>query len=109
MPGTLNRAPPSSRPPRSGSSASRHAARGAKNESERRPTSMPVEPNPAHATTAPERSAVDRALARLGTEPRRTDLVPLLHALQADLGWLPKGALQQLADRMNLPFPDVWG
>jgi len=70
---------------------------------------MPIEPNPAHATTEPDRSAVDRALARLGAEPRRADLVPLLHALQEDLGWLPTGVLQQLADKMHLPFPDVWG
>ncbi len=70
---------------------------------------MPVEPNPPHATTEPERAAVDRTLARLGAEPRRTDLVPLLQALQNDLGWLPTGALQQLADRMHVPFPEVWG
>jgi len=70
---------------------------------------VPVEPNPAHATSDAERAAVDRALARLGTAPRRTELVPLLHALQDDLGWLPTGALQLLADRMNVPFPDVWG
>lgn len=70
---------------------------------------MPIEPNPGHETTEAERAAVDRALAGLGSEPQRTDLVPLLHALQGQLGWLPKGALQRLADRMNLPFPDVWG
>ena len=70
---------------------------------------MPIEPNPAHASTEPERAAVNRAVAGLGAEPQRTDLVALLHALQEDLGWLPKGVLQHLADRMNLPFPDVWG
>ncbi|HLJ60274.1 MAG TPA: NAD(P)H-dependent oxidoreductase subunit E [bacterium] len=70
---------------------------------------MPIERS--HSARAPERerAAVDRALARLGAEPQRSDLLPLLHALQDDLGWLPQGALHHLADRMNLPFPDVWG
>lgn len=70
---------------------------------------MPIERNPAVPATEREQSAVDRALARLGGEPQRSDLLPLLHALQEDLGWLPQGALRHLADRMNLPFPDVWG
>lgn len=70
---------------------------------------MPIERNPSAPSTERERAAVDRALAGLGAEPQRSDLLPLLHALQDDLGWLPKGALHQLADRMNLPFPDVWG
>lgn len=70
---------------------------------------MPIERNPAALITERERAAVDRALASLGVEPQRSDLLPLLHALQAELGWLPRGALHQLADRMNLAFPDVWG
>jgi NADH-quinone oxidoreductase subunit F len=68
-----------------------------------------TERNPAHAVTAAERAAVDRALAALRAEPRRTDLLPLLHDIHAALGWLPRGALQSLADAMKLPFPDVWG
>ncbi len=70
---------------------------------------MPIEPNPPAPASEREREAVDRALARVGAEPRRSDLLPLLHAVQDDLGWLPRGALHHLADRMNLPFPDVWG
>lgn len=70
---------------------------------------MPIERNPAFPATEPERSAVGRALASLGGEPQRSDLLPLLHALQEDLGWLPTGTIRHLADRMNLPFPDVWG
>ncbi|GEM_PF-1227992 len=70
---------------------------------------MPIEPNPPAPATEREREAVDRAIAGLGVEPRRSDLLPLLHALQDELGWLPRGALHHLADRMNLPFPDVWG
>lgn len=70
---------------------------------------MRIEPNPRHAIGEPERAAVERALARLGAEPQRSDLLPLLHALQDELGWLPTGVLRHLADRMHLPFPDVWG
>jgi NADH:ubiquinone oxidoreductase subunit E len=70
---------------------------------------MPIEPNPTARATERERAAVDRALARLAADPQRSDLLPLLHALQDDLGWLPTGVLRRLADRMHLPFPDVWG
>jgi len=71
---------------------------------------MPIERNPPpHAVTDEERATVDRALARLGADPRRSDLLPLLHEIQTSLGWLPKGALELLADKMRLPFPDVWG
>ncbi|HXX40033.1 MAG TPA: NAD(P)H-dependent oxidoreductase subunit E [bacterium] len=70
---------------------------------------MPIEPNPTAPAAEQECAAVDRVLTRLTAEPQRRDLLPLLHALQDDLGWLPRGALQRLADRMGLPFPDVWG
>jgi NADH-quinone oxidoreductase subunit F len=70
---------------------------------------MPVERNPGSTVAERERVAVEGALGGLDAEPRRTDLLPLLRDIQARLGWLPRGALQHLADRMNLPFPDVWG
>ncbi|HET7263966.1 MAG TPA: NAD(P)H-dependent oxidoreductase subunit E [bacterium] len=70
---------------------------------------MPIEPNPAFSASDREAAAVERALAALGAEPRRSDMLPLLQALQEDLGWLPTGALRHLAERMHLPFPDVWG
>jgi len=70
---------------------------------------MPTERNPPHAVTDEERATVDRALAGLDAEPRRSDLLPLLHEIHTSLGWLPQGALQLLADKMRLPFPDVWG
>lgn len=70
---------------------------------------MPIERNPAFPASDREVSAVDRALATLDAGPRRSDLLPLLQALQDDLGWLPTGALRHLAERMQLPFPDVWG
>ena len=70
---------------------------------------MPIEPNPPFPASDREVSAVDRALALLDGAPRRPDLLPLLQALQEDLGWLPTGALRHLAERMHLPFPDVWG
>ncbi|HVB11364.1 MAG TPA: NAD(P)H-dependent oxidoreductase subunit E, partial [Bacillota bacterium] len=35
--------------------------------------------------------------------------MPLLHAVQDEYGWLSQGCLHELADRMGLPFPDVWG
>jgi NADH-quinone oxidoreductase subunit F len=72
---------------------------------------MLIERNPATVVGGEERAAVERAVGRLGLAAGagRSDLLPLLHAIQGDLGWLPQGALRALADRMDLPFPDVWG
>jgi len=70
---------------------------------------MPVERNPRSTVAECERAAVEGALGGLGADAQRTDLLSLLRDIQARLGWLPQGALQYLADQMNVPFPDVWG
>lgn len=67
---------------------------------------MPIEPDPPRQVTDEERATVARVV---GDDPERSDLLRLLHAIQGELGWLPEGALAELADRMNLPFPEVWG
>jgi NADH:ubiquinone oxidoreductase subunit E len=60
--------------------------------------------------TEEERQAVARALRHLGTaEPRREHLLPLVQAVQREQGWLSRGALAEVADRLRLPFPEVWG
>ncbi len=71
-----------------------------------------MERNPPSATAEAERAAVAAALSRLGwseAAPPRGELLPLLHAVQEEHGWLSRGCLHELADRMALPFPDVWG
>ncbi len=71
-----------------------------------------LERNPPSASAEAERAAVGAALARLGwseAAPPRSELLPLLHAVQEEHGWLSRGCLHELADRMALPFPDVWG
>ncbi len=71
-----------------------------------------MERNPPRAVTAQERAAVGRGVAGLGAGPgplRREHLLPLLQAVQREQGWLSRGALAEVADRLDLPFPEVWG
>jgi NADH-quinone oxidoreductase subunit F len=71
-----------------------------------------LERNPPVPAAPAERAAVARALRRAGCSdgvPPRSELLPLLHAVQAEHGWLSRGCLRELADRMGLPFPEVWG
>ena len=58
---------------------------------------MRVEPNPAHAATEPERAAVDRALARLGADPRAPSrAADARTSRQERIGGLSPGALENL-------------
>ena len=70
-----------------------------------------MERNPPLPVGDEERDAVEQAAAGLddGSGLRREHLLPLLQAVQREMGWLSRGALACVADRLRLPFPDVWG
>lgn len=75
-----------------------------------------------------EKSAIDRALGSLqqersgalqvaqsdghvavrGATPRDA-LLPVLHAVQARIGWISAGAINYIAERMNLPPAEIYG
>ena len=37
------------------------------------------------------------------------DLVPILQAVQRELGWLPRAVLEQVATRTGIPIARIWG
>ncbi|MFY9344445.1 MAG: formate dehydrogenase subunit gamma [Planctomycetota bacterium] len=61
---------------------------------------------PAPATPA-QLAVADAALARLGKEPGA--LLPILHAIQHELGFVPPGVIGRLAEGLNLSRADVHG
>ncbi len=77
------------------------------------------------APTAEERSAVDEAirsmsdagsveaqLARGGyasTRGKRHLLLPALHAVQGQVGWISQGALNYICERLTVPPADAFG
>jgi formate dehydrogenase subunit gamma len=50
---------------------------------------------------------IDRALARLKDKPGA--LLPILHAVQDELGYVPPGAVPRIADGLNLSRAEVYG
>ena len=40
---------------------------------------------------------------------KKKNLIPLLQEIQASLGYLPKEAMQKIADFLEMPEVDVWG
>jgi formate dehydrogenase subunit gamma len=63
--------------------------------------------SPAAALSAEERAAVDRALAAHGTRPGA--LLPVLHAIQDELGFVPADATGLVAEGLNISRADVHG
>src|SRR5687767_9375230 len=61
---------------------------------------------PAELTSA-QIATVDAAIARLAPSPGA--LLPILHAIQDDLGFVPPAAIQRIADGLNLSRADVHG
>ena len=51
--------------------------------------------------------AVSEILGRHKKEKK--DLIPLLQEVQTRLGYLPKKALREIADFLNMPAVEVWG
>jgi NADH-quinone oxidoreductase subunit F len=85
-------APPSSRPPLSASSGCRGEAIDLK-------ITGP-------SASAAERAAIDAVLA----DGARRDLVlPALHAAQARVGWVSRGALNYISRRLHVPPAELWG
>lgn len=65
-------------------------------------------PAHSHPATSPDPVAtVGRAITAHAHEPG--GLLPLLHAIQDELGWLPPEALPRVADVMNLSRAEVHG
>src|SRR5262245_13717803 len=62
---------------------------------------LPAELTPAQA------AAVDAAIARL--QPLRGALLPILHAIQEELGHVPPQAQPRIARALNLSLADVHG
>jgi NADH-quinone oxidoreductase subunit F len=63
---------------------------------------------PGAVATADERDAIDRAL---GSAPagQRHLLLPALHAAQQRAGWISKGALNYICERLHVPPADAYG
>jgi formate dehydrogenase subunit gamma len=66
----------------------------------------PIEKAAAEATPA-QLAAVDRALADLASLPGA--LLPILHAVQDQLGFVPPAVLPRIADALNLTRAEVHG
>ena len=56
--------------------------------------------------TAEEKVAVD---TELGPIPRRDMLLPVLHAIQARIGWISPGALNYASARLDIAPAEVHG
>ena len=68
---------------------------------------IPIKVEPASALSAGERSAVLDACARLKSLPGA--LLPILHAVQAALGFVPKDAVPLIARELNQSIAEVHG
>lgn len=68
---------------------------------------IPIKVEQASALSADERSAVLDACARLKTLPGA--LLPILHAVQAVLGFVPKDAVPLVARELNQSIAEVHG
>lgn len=63
--------------------------------------------NPAEAATPDQLVKVDAAISRLSS--MRGACLPMLHAIQEDLGFVPHEAVQRIADAINMSRADVHG
>jgi NADH:ubiquinone oxidoreductase subunit E len=63
---------------------------------------------PPAAPTEAERAAADRVLARFPAFTR-DQLLPLLHAVQAEAGWFSEEMTRYLSQRLGVPFADLYG
>ena len=54
------------------------------------------------------RTAVDLRVSR-APEDRRTQLLPVLHALQAAVGWISEGGLNYACERLTVPPAEAYG
>ena len=68
---------------------------------------FPIKVEPPSSLSAAERAAVVKACARLKTLPGA--LLPILHAVQAALGFVPHDAVPLIARELNLSIAEVHG
>jgi formate dehydrogenase subunit gamma len=68
---------------------------------------IPIKVEPASSLTAAERTAVLQACARLKDLPGA--LLPICHAVQKQLGFVPKDAVSVIAHELNLSIAEVHG
>jgi formate dehydrogenase subunit gamma len=68
---------------------------------------IPIKPEPASSLSAEERSAVMDACTRLKELPGA--LLPILHAVQESLGFVPKDSVPLVARELNLSVAEVHG
>lgn len=75
--------------------------------SERPRRVIPIKPEPPSSLSASERAAVEEACARLKQLPGA--LMPVLHAVQEALGFVPHDAVPLIARALNVSLADVHG
>jgi len=68
---------------------------------------IPIKPEPDDGLSVAERTQVLEACGRL--RALEGALLPILHAVQASLGWVPPGAVPLLARQLNLSVAEVHG
>jgi len=68
---------------------------------------IPIKVEPPSSLTATQRDAVMQACARLKDRPGA--LLPILHAIQESLGFVPKDAVPIVAHQLNLSIAEVHG
>ncbi len=68
---------------------------------------IPIKLEPASSLTAEERASVLAACARLKAQPGA--LLPILHAVQEALGFVPKDSVPLIAKELNLSIAEVHG
>jgi NADH-quinone oxidoreductase subunit F len=62
--------------------------------------------------TIEEKAAIDTATSAIAPDdrrPRRTHLLPTLHAIQNRIGWISEGALNNVSRRLEVPPADAFG
>jgi len=68
---------------------------------------IPIKPEPVSSLKSEERAAVLEACARLKELPG--SLLPILHAVQESLGFVPKDSVPVIAQELNLSVAEVLG
>ena len=68
---------------------------------------IPIKLEPASALSARERAAVQDACGELKARPG--SLLPIFHAVQTALGFVPKDAVPVIAHELNLSIAEVHG
>jgi formate dehydrogenase subunit gamma len=68
---------------------------------------IPIKVEPPSSLSAEERASVERACARLKALPGA--LLPILHAVQEAMGFVPKDSVPLIARELNLSLAEVHG